>query len=45
MADFTVKKIDEMETTFGGGLRKARAELAAVYELCINMYSVNAFLL
>lgn len=27
MADFTVKKIDEMETTFGGGLRKARAEL------------------
>jgi mannose-6-phosphate isomerase-like protein (cupin superfamily) len=27
MADFSVKKIDEMETTFGGGLRKARAEL------------------
>ena len=27
MADFSVVKIDEMETTFGGGLRKARAEL------------------
>jgi len=27
MADFSVKKIDEMEATFGGGLRKARAEL------------------
>ncbi|MSX02960.1 MAG: hypothetical protein F2813_07345 [Actinobacteria bacterium] len=27
MADYSVKKIDEMETTFGGGLRKARAEL------------------
>ena len=27
VADFSVKKIDEMETTFGGGLRKARAEL------------------
>ena len=27
MADFSVKKIDEMETTFGGGLCKARAEL------------------
>ena len=27
MADFSVKTIDEMEATFGGGLCKARAEL------------------
>jgi len=25
--DYTVKRIDEMEATFGGGMRKARAEL------------------
>ena len=28
-ADYTVKSIDEMERTFGGGLVKARAELGA----------------
>ncbi len=27
MADFTAKRIDEMETTFGGSVSKARAEL------------------
>src|SRR5687767_13090826 len=27
MADFTVKRIDEMQATFGGGFKKARAEL------------------
>ena len=27
MADFSVMKIDQMETTFGGGLSKARAAL------------------
>lgn len=27
MADYTVKRIDEMEGAFGGGLKKARAEL------------------
>src|SRR5450755_1545361 len=27
MADYTVKRIDEMETGFGGGFVKARAEL------------------
>jgi mannose-6-phosphate isomerase-like protein (cupin superfamily) len=27
MPDYTVKKIDEMEGAFGGGLKKARAEL------------------
>ncbi len=29
MADYSVKRIDQMEATFGGGLRKARAELEA----------------
>ncbi len=29
MADYSVKRIDQMEATFGGGLRKARAELGA----------------
>jgi hypothetical protein len=29
MADYTVKRIDEMETGFGGGFVKARAELGA----------------
>jgi len=29
MADYSVKRIDQMEVTFGGGLRKARAELGA----------------
>ncbi len=29
MADYTVKRIDQMEATFGGMLRKARAELGA----------------
>ena len=27
MADYTVKRIDDMEGAFGGGLKKARAEL------------------
>jgi mannose-6-phosphate isomerase-like protein (cupin superfamily) len=27
MADYTTKQIDEMEAAFGGGLKKARAEL------------------
>jgi mannose-6-phosphate isomerase-like protein (cupin superfamily) len=27
MADYTAKQIDEMEAAFGGGLKKARAEL------------------
>ena len=27
MADYTTKQIDEMEATFGGGMKKARAEL------------------
>lgn len=27
MADFTVKKIDEMEAIYGGGFKRARAEL------------------
>jgi mannose-6-phosphate isomerase-like protein (cupin superfamily) len=27
MADYTAKRIDEMEAAFGGGLKKARAEL------------------
>lgn len=27
MSDYTVKRIDEMEGAFGGGLKKARAEL------------------
>jgi mannose-6-phosphate isomerase-like protein (cupin superfamily) len=27
MADYTVKRIDEMEGAFGGGLKKVRAEL------------------
>jgi len=27
MTDFTVKKIDEMEAVFGGGFKRARAEL------------------
>ncbi|MEI7626427.1 MAG: hypothetical protein WCK06_09830 [Actinomycetota bacterium] len=29
MSDYTVKRIDEMEATFGGGLRRARASLGA----------------
>jgi hypothetical protein len=27
MADYTVKQINEMETSFGGGMKKVRAEL------------------
>jgi mannose-6-phosphate isomerase-like protein (cupin superfamily) len=27
MSDYTVKRIDEMEASFGGGFKKARAEL------------------
>jgi len=27
MADYTVKKVDEMEAVFGGGFKRARAEL------------------
>jgi len=27
MADYSVKRIDDMEATFGGGFKKARAEL------------------
>jgi len=27
MADYTAKRIDEMEAAFGGGMKKARAEL------------------
>jgi mannose-6-phosphate isomerase-like protein (cupin superfamily) len=27
MADFSVKRIDDMQATFGGGFKKARAEL------------------
>jgi mannose-6-phosphate isomerase-like protein (cupin superfamily) len=27
MADYTMKRIDEMEAAYGGGLKKARAEL------------------
>ncbi len=27
MADYTAKQIDEMEAAFGGGMKKARAEL------------------